>query len=70
MYKWKIKVFMKNKEIFNGSYEGPESNSGDVAKALITGDINTSWFGIRSNRGTSNLIIRLSEVSALDISLA
>lgn len=67
MHKWKITVFMKSDIKLTGIYEGPETNSGDVAKCLINGDINTAWFGIKSINEKSNLIIRLSEIMAVDI---
>ena len=68
MYKWRIKFFMKNGDVFEGFYEGPENNSSDVANKNCTGDPK-NFTGIFGEDRTHNLFVKLGEIQAYDISV-
>lgn len=68
MYHWKLKYYLKNGTVIEGIYHGNEKDSGEVAKWLLNGDIN-SFNGCRGADDKSNLLVRNGEIAALDISV-
>lgn len=67
MFKWRVMFYMKNGDTFEGYYQGSESESGKVAKKLITGDQN-SFTGLYGENDKHNLFVKLGEIQACDIS--
>lgn len=67
MHKWRIKFFMKNGDMFEGFYEGPESMPGDVAYNVCTSALN-NFIDLFGESRQHNLFIRLEEIQACDIS--
>lgn len=67
MFKWRIKFYMKNGDVFEGFYEGVENTSGDVAKKVCNGDPN-NFTGVFGENYRHNLFVKLGEIQAYDIS--
>lgn len=67
MYKWRIKFFMKNGDIFEGFYQGSENASNEVAKKVCSGRLE-NFTGIFGENEKHNLFVKLGEIQAYDIS--
>lgn len=67
MFKWRIKFYMKNGDTFEGCYQGPESDSGFVARKLIIGDVN-NFTELYGENDKHYLYVKLGEIQACDIS--
>ena len=69
MYEWKIDIILNSGKELTVYYEGDEDNSGDVAKKLFTGDMNT-LNGFSNKDRTKNIFVKIGEVAAVSISAA
>ena len=47
---WTVKFYMKNGDVIQGTYVGPEASSGDVATKVLSGNDGT-FNGIDDNSG-------------------
>lgn len=68
MYNWKITFYMKNGQTIKGIYHGEERNSDSVARKLLVGTDNT-FCGCRGENDDSNLLVKIGEIAAADISV-
>lgn len=69
MHKWNIKLVLRNGDIIKGKFIGPQTNSEDVANALIEGQTDHSWIGIADAKDGHNIFVNLGDVVIIDISL-
>ena len=67
-YYWAVKFYMKNGDVFQGMYVGPETSSGDVANKVLSGNDST-FSGLFGKDENHNLFVRVGEIQAIDISL-
>ena len=67
MNKWRIEYLLKNGELLIGMHIGPETDSDSVARFILNcGD--NSFVGTFGENEKHNLLVRVSEIAAIDIS--
>lgn len=69
MYKWKIKITLKNGEWLEGLITADKNDSkGLFAEMLYNeNDEPYEFIGILDMTGTHNIVIRVSEIAVLDV---
>lgn len=69
MYKWKIDIVLKSGKELTVYYKGKETNTTDVAKAVMTGNKDT-MNGFGNKDGTENIFVVVGEIASMSISIA
>lgn len=68
MLKWTVKFFMKNGDVIQGLYVGPEAETMAVARKLICGNLN-NFVDLYGEDTSHHLFVKLGEIQAADITL-
>lgn len=69
MYNWKLEFILKCGKELTVYYKGAETNSGDVAIKMITGNENM-MNGFLNEDGTKNIFVKIGEIASASISKA
>lgn len=67
MNRWNVTIILKSGKELNVIYEGPETQSSEVASKVMTGNFNT-MNGFFDRTKTHNILVLVGEIAALDIS--
>jgi hypothetical protein len=67
MYRWNVVITLKSGKEINVMYDGRENDSGEVAKKIMAGGVQ-SMNGFYDFTRTHNILVLVGEIAALDIS--
>ena len=67
MNKWRIEYLLKNGHLLVGMHIGPETDSDSVARSILACG-NDSFVGTFGENERHNLLVRVGEIVAIEIS--